>query len=89
MNHRAHAARHGALRNQLATIKTSFEVDARAAEIPQDLQQRLTVMDRLLAKVGLSTIPVVAGAWVAPDAADHARAANVAQVTDGRVVSEL
>ncbi|RMF88062.1 MAG: hypothetical protein D6736_11385, partial [Nitrospinota bacterium] len=41
----------------------------------------------LLSRLGLPTIPVVAGTWVTPDAAVVARTKKVWQVTDGRVES--
>jgi hypothetical protein len=41
----------------------------------------------LLAKVGILTIPVVAGEWVTAEAEQLARATQVWQVSDGRVVA--
>jgi len=41
----------------------------------------------LLARTGVSTLPVVAGEWVVPEAADAARALRVWQVTDGHVIA--
>ena len=39
----------------------------------------------LLARTGLSTIPVVAGMWSTPDAGQYAYSARVWQLTEGRV----
>lgn len=41
----------------------------------------------LLARLGITVVPVVAGDWITPDAAEPARAYRVWQVTDGRTVS--
>jgi hypothetical protein len=40
----------------------------------------------LLARAGVATLPVVAGEWVTPEAADAAQSLHVWQLTDGRVV---
>jgi hypothetical protein len=41
----------------------------------------------LLARTGVATLPVVAGEWVVPEAADAARSLHVWLVTDGRVIA--
>jgi hypothetical protein len=47
--------------------------------------QRAVERAALLARLGTSALPVVAGFWVTPDAQEPARALRVWQVTDGRV----
>ncbi len=41
----------------------------------------------LLARVGVTTLPIVAGEWVTPEAAGAALSLQVWQLTDGRVVA--
>ncbi|HEX9710881.1 MAG TPA: hypothetical protein VGB42_13060 [Candidatus Thermoplasmatota archaeon] len=41
---------------------------------------------RLLGRTGVTALPVVAGEWVTPEAADAAQALRVWQLTNGRVV---
>jgi len=48
--------------------------------------QRASERAALLARTGILTLPVVAGFWVTPEAQEPARALQVWQVTDGRVV---
>jgi phage shock protein A len=48
--------------------------------------QRADRRASLLAKAGVTTLPVVAGMWVTPDGEVAARAMKVWRVTDGRVV---
>jgi hypothetical protein len=48
--------------------------------------RRLVLTDELLAKVGLITLPVVAGMWMTPDGEVAARATKVWRVTNGRAV---
>jgi hypothetical protein len=52
---------------------------------PYDVQ-RADKRAKLLAKAGLTTLPVVAGMWVTPDGEVAARATKVWRVTNGRVV---
>lgn len=47
--------------------------------------QRASERAALLARTGVSTMPVVAGSWVSPDAEAPARAFKVWRVTDGRI----
>lgn len=49
--------------------------------------QRARDRAALLARVGVTTLPVVAGEWVTPDAADAARGLRVWQLTDAHVVA--
>ncbi len=53
---------------------------------PYDVQ-RADRRAKLLAKAGVTTLPVVAGMWVTPDGEAAARALKVWRVTDGRVVA--
>jgi hypothetical protein len=53
---------------------------------PYDVQ-RADRRAKLLAKAGLTTLPVVAGMWLTPDGEAAARAMKVWRVTDGRVVA--
>jgi hypothetical protein len=52
---------------------------------PYDVQ-RADKRAKLLAKTGLTTLPVVAGMWVTPDGELAARALKVWRVTNGRTV---
>ena len=47
--------------------------------------QRAVERAALLTRLGIPTLPVVAGFWVTPEAQEPARAFRVWQVTDGRV----
>jgi hypothetical protein len=47
--------------------------------------QRAAERAALLTRLGIPTLPVVAGFWVTPEAQEPARAFRVWQVTDGRV----
>jgi hypothetical protein len=47
--------------------------------------QRAVERAALLARLGIPSLPVVAGFWVTPEAQEPARALRVWQVTDGRV----
>lgn len=49
--------------------------------------QRALRRAALLARTGVSALPVVAGEWVTAEAADAAHAQRVWQITDGRVVA--
>jgi len=49
--------------------------------------QRALRRAALLARTGVTALPVVAGEWVTPEAADAAHAQGVWQITDGRVVA--
>jgi hypothetical protein len=49
--------------------------------------QRALRRAALLARTGVTALPVVAGEWVTPEAADAAHAQRVWQITDGRVVA--
>ncbi len=47
--------------------------------------QRASERAAMLARIGKTTLPVVAGSWVTPDAQEPARIMGVWQVTNGRV----
>ena len=49
--------------------------------------QRALRRAALLARTGVTALPVVAGEWATPEAADAAHAQRVWQITDGRVVA--
>src|SRR3990172_559220 len=49
--------------------------------------QRALRRAALLARTGVTALPVVAGEWATPEAADAAHAQGVWQITDGRVVA--
>ena len=49
--------------------------------------QRALRRAALLARTGVAALPVVAGEWVTPEAADAAHAQHVWQITDGRAVA--
>ncbi len=49
--------------------------------------ERASERAALLARLGLPTVPVVAGTWITPDAVAVARAKKVWQVTDGRLLA--
>ena len=53
---------------------------------PYDVQ-RADKRAKLLAKAGVTTLPVVAGMWVTPDGEVAAQATRVWRVTNGRVVA--
>ena len=53
---------------------------------PYDVQ-RADRRARLLAKAGLTTLPVVAGVWITPEGGVAARGTKVWRVTNGRVVA--
>jgi hypothetical protein len=53
---------------------------------PYDVE-RAVRRAHLLARTGVTTLPVVAGTWVIPEGAEAARAYRVWQLTDGRVIA--
>lgn len=53
---------------------------------PYDVE-RAARRAQLLARTGVTTLPVVAGTWVIPEGTEAARAHRVWQITDGRVIA--